>query len=564
MNSKILYVIALLVVSCRIVFAQSGSDREQYDAFRLFMEGASIPEALSQVKKCGFPFITEVIANWDRLSELQQIEFEEQFDRPSTDTHIISPKGYFRIHYDTSQTSIHKPSPIDAGGNGIPDYVDSVAAIFDYAYEYHVYELGYDAPEEYGAEDTGTGEIRRYDIYIQYLKTFNIYGYTAPYGDRINKEEEAAPRYRTFIVIDNSYEGYPSSGIDGLKVTAVHELHHAIQIGAYADWRGSVADRPALFFYEITSTWLEDVVYPDINDYRNYLSSLFLRRIYDIPFYHSKGLQMYARAIWGLMMERRYDRDIMRKKWEYIREMHPIDAIDRALRDHGSTFEQELAEFNLWKFYTGSRARPDKFFIDGADYPMLTEKTPAIRHMGETMFKDVDVQTQTLHYHAVITAEQDTVYFLVCNVENRVSEDEGFYELMVYSQRRPDTLPIGNELWYRLESDNPSVWKVFPLYMETPIADDRVSVYPNPFRTGQASSISFVVDAAEAVDVTIFSSDMRLVFDDTVTPERAFDRSVVRWNGRDNRDRQVASGVYVYVLHYNNTVRKGKVTLIRE
>lgn len=563
-HHKIQFIFLLLAVSYGVVSAQALGEKDHITAFEVFMNGASITEALSYQKKCGFPFVSEVRANWDILTDLQKIEFEEQFGRPFTDTSITSPKGYFRIHYDTRAGSTHRPSPVDTGGNGIPDYVDSVAAIFDYVYEFHTNELGYDTPEEYGKTDPVTGEIRQYDVYIQNLKNINIYGYTAPYGNRINKEDEIAPRFRTFIVIDNSYEGYPSSGIDGLKVTAAHEFHHAIQLGAYGDWRSSALNRPALFFYEITSTWLEDVVYPDVNDYRYYLPSLFLRRIYTIPFYESRGLQMYARAIWGFMMERRYNRDIMRWKWEYIRQMHPLDAIDRALRDHGSTYQQELAEFNLWKFYTGTRARPMHYFPEGAHYPMLTEKTPVVQHMGETMLRDPDVATQTLHFHSVITERQDTVNFLVCNVEERVASEGIYYELTISSQQHRGTIPLGNGLWYRLESNNPSAWKVFPICEETPIAEMRVTVYPNPFRTGKASTLSFVVDTDDHVNLTIFSTDMRLVFDGTLSPLRAFDKNIVRWDGRDNRDHQVASGVYIYIVQYGDRISKGKITLIRE
>jgi hypothetical protein len=564
MNRIILSFTLLLSVNYGIVSAQSVSDGEQDTAFGLFMRGASINEAFAYEKKCGFPFLSEVRANWDRLSDVQQIEFEQQFGRPVSDTSVVSTKGYFRLHYDTRLGSVHRPSLIDTGGNGIPDYVDSVAAIFDHVYEFHTRELGYDTPEQYGSADSVTGEIIRYDVYIRSLRNLNIYGFTAPYGERIDGEDEIIPRYKTYIVIDNSYEGYPTSGLDGLKVTAAHEFHHAIQLGAYGDWRSSAADRPALFFYEITSTWLEDVVYPDVNDYRHYLPSLFLRRIYTIPFYESRGLQMYARAIWGFMMERRYNRDIMRRKWEYIRQVHPLDAIDLALRDYGSTFEQELAEFNLWKFYTGTRARPEHYFPEGAHYPMLTEKTPIVQHMGETMIRDPEVATQTLHYHAIITEQQDTVYFIVCNVEGRVASEGIFYELTVFSQHNPGTVSIGNGLWFRLESNNPSAWKVFPMFEETPVADRNVVVYPNPFRTGQVSTISFIVENNNEVDLSIFSSDMRLVFNGSMYPVRAFDKNIIRWSGEDNMGRLVASGIYIYILQFEDSISKGKITLIRE
>ncbi len=557
MSKVITYIAIISVLIGHSLYAQHRSDEHRQDIIQMLNEGKSLHEVLSLHEKCLTAPMMELTAHFDKLLPSTQMEVIRMFALPVMENTVVSPNELFKIHYDTSASSPHTPPLIDESGNGIPDYIDSVASVFDHVWHYQIDKLGYDIPY---IDESGYYHVYVVNMIVRFGRQF--YGATIPYKS-IDDEGEFSPRFKTYIYIDHKYEGYPTSGLNGMRVTAAHEFHHAIQFGAY----GYSGASNTLFFYEITSTWFEDVVYPEINDYYFYLPVLFRRNIYNYPFYHSRStdLHMYARAIWGLMMERRYGRDIMRQKWEYIKEMHPIDAIDRALRDYGSTLEQDLAEFNLWKFYTGSRARPDKFFIDGADYPMLTEKTPAIQHIGETMFRDVDVQTQTIHYHAIITVEQDTVYFLVCNVENNVSDnDEGFYELTVFSERRPDTLPIGNGLWYRLESNNPSVWKIFPLYMESPVADERISVYPNPFRTGQASSVSFVVDTAEEVDLTIFSSDMRLVFDGNLTPDRTFDRSVVRWNGRDNRDRQVASGVYFYVLHYSNTVAKGKVTLIRE
>lgn len=544
-----------LVLCSHAVCAQSGSAGEHNEAFRLFIEGAPIEEALKHQAKCGLPFIAEVNARWDNLTETQQSEFLGVFGGPATHTSTVSPKGYFRIHYDTS--GVHAPV--------IPGYIDSVGAAFDYSYEFHINVLGYESPEPYGTFDPEKGDTIRYNVYVQNLP--NLYGYTNWYGDRLNDDDDPVPRYRTFIVIDNEYDHTPTTGIDGLRVTAAHELHHAIQIGSYGNWLVLDVERPVRFFYEITSTWLEDVVYPEINDYYNYLPTIFSGSVYLFPFTSGSGFVMYGRAIWGHMMDRRYGRDIMREKWEYIRERHPVDAIDRALRDHGSTIEQELAEFHLWKFYTGSRARPAEYFPDGADYPTLALKSrpstdTLMTHINETMIGDYDLSTMTLHFEALMTADRDTVYFLIGNVENRI-DDQGYYELWVYSRERPNTIPVGNGMWYNLESNDRSAWKVIPLYTEQVVSDRRVSLYPNPFVTSRAASVAFVIDTEEDVELTILSTDMRLVFRDTLDPERSFGRTVYRWDGRDNRNRRVASGVYVYVLQYGDTVSTGKLTVIR-
>lgn len=553
---------AIWLVLCfiHVVSAQDQPYADEVSPIDLLVQGASIKDVISHQWKCGLPLITAVRSNWDVLSMSQQEEFQRIFSRPERHTYVISPNGYFRIHYDT--TGIHAPDLTDGGGNGVPDYIDSVAAIFDFVFEYHTQVLGYASPEEYGKPDPLSGEILRYDVYVQ--ETFNLYGYTQPFGEPISDEFEVVPRYRTFIVIHKSFEGFPTPGLDGLRVTAAHELHHMIQLGAYGDWRGHSTDKPALFFYEITSTWLEDVVFPDINDYRNYLPVLSSRTLHRYPFYHSTGIHMYGRAIWGKMMERKYGKDIMRRTWEYIRSMHPLPAIDHALRDYGSTFEQELAEYHVWKFFTGTRARPHRFFEDGAEYPMLSPKT-VMHHMGETMFRGEDELPQTLHLHSLIREDADTVNFLLSNVSKDVGKSDNNYSLWIYTGSLPNAVPIGQGLYYRISSEQISRWKITPVLSETPVADERITVFPNPFHSAQAASITFVLGSHDDAQLSIFSGDMRLVYQRTHTPDTDYaDRYVIRWHGRDMNNRVVSSGVYIYVLQQGANLKRGKFTFIRE
>jgi hypothetical protein len=56
----------------------------------------------------------------------------------------ISPKGYFRIHYDTA--GFHAVDLKGKDKNGIPDYIDSVCAVFDYVYEISVLQMGFIRP----------------------------------------------------------------------------------------------------------------------------------------------------------------------------------------------------------------------------------------------------------------------------------------------------------------------------------------------------------------------------------------------------------------------------------
>jgi hypothetical protein len=69
----------------------------------------------------------------------------EQLQMPiSKQCSAISPQGRFRIHYDT--TGLDAVDRTDKDGNGIPDYIDSVCAVFDYVYQRQVIEMGYNRP----------------------------------------------------------------------------------------------------------------------------------------------------------------------------------------------------------------------------------------------------------------------------------------------------------------------------------------------------------------------------------------------------------------------------------
>jgi len=67
-------------------------------------------------------------------------------------------------------------------------------------------------------------------------------------------------RYSSNIDINNDFIGssFFTKGIQALRVTAAHEFHHAIQFGY--GWWGS----DERYAYELTSTWMEDVVYTDV------------------------------------------------------------------------------------------------------------------------------------------------------------------------------------------------------------------------------------------------------------------------------------------------------------
>src|SRR2546426_735832 len=271
--------------------------------------------------KCGLWLSFQILQNWNRFSQPERREIRALLSPAASQKERVI--GHFHIFYDT--TGPAAPALLDANHNPMPasaeEYVDSLGSIFNHVWSYETGVLGYTPPP--------VGSDNAYPVTILDLAP-GLYGETFP--DSIPIDAGPPPRYPTHIEIDNDYrEGlYYSKGLAGLSVTAAHEFHHAIQIGSYGFW-----GLGELYFYEITSTWMEDVVYTDVNDYYQYLSSSTYQTSQfshpEIRFTKSDQSIEYSRSVWGKFVEKRYSRAMMRRTWEYMKQYPSLGAIDHAM-----------------------------------------------------------------------------------------------------------------------------------------------------------------------------------------------------------------------------------------
>ena len=118
-----------------------------------------------------------------------------------------------------------------------------------------------------GPLDENGNPVTLYNIYFGLLKDgfYEYYGLTVPIDDI---PSIPGINYTSYMEVHKDFAGFPSEGLSGLKVTAAHEFHHAIQF-CYNVRNGDK------FFWEMTSTWIEDFIYPEINDYYQYLPYFF-------------------------------------------------------------------------------------------------------------------------------------------------------------------------------------------------------------------------------------------------------------------------------------------------
>ncbi|MGB5138143.1 MAG: MXAN_6640 family putative metalloprotease, partial [Candidatus Zixiibacteriota bacterium] len=273
--------------------------------------------------------------------------------RPSTQWYIETPLGYFRLHFDTSG-----PNSIplaDNDSSGVPDYIERAANFADSSWLYEVVTLGHYPPVSDGSQ----GGSDQYDIYFQQVP---YYGFTSP--------ETAGPAawndFSSHIVVHNTFTGgFPTNDdpeglvLGALKVTIAHEFYHAIQF-AY-----DVSEES--YFMEESSTWMEEMAYPQVNDNYNYL-----------PFFYAAvqtGLQAggshrYGSFIWPKFLQERFGVEIMREIWSRCRSVSAPTAWGSALDSAGGTIEKEFIRFVNWNYHTGNRDAGAGFEA-AADYPQV-------------------------------------------------------------------------------------------------------------------------------------------------------------------------------------------------
>ena len=275
-----------------------------------------ISETKHEPVKCGFVLVNSVRMNFNNFTYEQQQLLKPLLTRPILQTSIVSPSGFFRIHYDTTGSNtpayytnadlLHYSTQVL-----LQMYLDSVAIAADSAYNFEVNYLGYPPPPP----DDSAGGDNKYDIYLENLGDY--YGDTQFDGDK-------GPSY---MEVNNNFTGFPTLGIYAVRVTVAHEFHHSIQVGNYI-YRDTDA-----WFHELTSVSMEHFVYPSIHDYYYYMSNYFDNPQRSIARNNVSGGDGYDLAIWNIYLQKKFDYDIIKRQWQLMPQMRAIEAINQSITE---------------------------------------------------------------------------------------------------------------------------------------------------------------------------------------------------------------------------------------
>ena len=320
--------------------------------------------------RCLTPLIDEYENNPDSRAELGPIlgisNLEELHKKHGSSTEIanyeehLSESGRFLIRF--LRTGTGAVSDVDEDENGIPDYVDSTAVYADYSWDLLVGELGFKDP----VPDLEKPLIIKIDKISS--STYGSYSSTS----------------RT-INVQNTYAGFPpnldqhNQEFGALKVTIAHEFKHAIQYVTFVS-RSDVS----FGWIELDATMAEEVVYPTVKDYLNYINisqnpSIFLNPQLSFPDHSIDRPFGYKYVTAGLFFREKFGEDFWVKVWERIenRESAGIadymhQAISLELTNRGFSPDEEYLNLYFWHYAAGeTNSRANFGFKDRLLYPSI-------------------------------------------------------------------------------------------------------------------------------------------------------------------------------------------------
>lgn len=377
----------------------------------------------------------------------------DQDGRPNLPDERTAGTEHFLIHYTLQGRSAI--SPTDADGSGVPDYVELIADTLEYTWEAEISVMGWPPP----ASDGGIGGDERLDVYLDEILEDGYAGYVDTDGgfvgdNPLTPETERRAAF-VYMVLDDDYAeadlvaGETPEGL--MQATVAHEFNHALQAG--------IDDRdPHAWLYEATATWMEDEVYPDINDGVYYLYTLYDNPDICLVAEVARGDDLHWYSTWLLlrMMSEEYGPDLVRDIWVNMRQYSGFGAIDTALGARGSTLSGEVSKFvvaNLLRSYQegdiypviyvegetgeGQYTPADGVQSLGADYIRLDGSGPLLVTLSSAgaplslqavgiRGSDADlIQMGGASATMVVDPGQyDDMYLIVHNTEQIVHEDE--------------------------------------------------------------------------------------------------------------------------------------------
>ena len=533
-----------------------------YDAFverYNYKSDTNISNVSPEQIKCTFGIASEIVRNLDRYTGEQHQLLKSLLERPAKQKSLVSPSGFFRIHYDTTGSEVPSYDPsFSADENAM-----QVGIAADSAYNFEVNYLGYPPPPGDGTD----GGDSRLDIYITSL---SAYGGTTPERSLGNQ------KYTSYIEIHYNFlsSDFATHGLDAVRITVAHELHHTIQLGAYTGDKYDVDG----FFYEMTSTSMEEFVYNSVNDYYAYMRTYFNNPNRVFNSFRSNTNDGYDLAIWNIFLKDKFGYDIIKKQWELLPSTRALTAIQLSLVEQGSSLSECLNEFGIWTFFTNYRTIPGKYFAEAANYPLIRLTTTS--YIPGSPISLYTIKASSNNFLAIINSyinPNDTLVAIITNSDYNSANDSSNKNFNFEYTLAPDSIDesvmIANNYFAKFNVVQANLWSVSEILNNMVVRqngtvykpasiDEEIYAYPNPFHYGLQKNIFIVVTNARGegkADFNVYTPAMELVYSKPLT----FVGNTLIWDIADV-NKKLASGVYIYAVKIGDKTSAGKLVIFDE
>ncbi len=312
----------------------------------------AIEQEQNQHRVCATAALLQIRQSWDSLSRSTQQLVTAALARPSADSVLVSPSGFFTLHYSLSGVNAVPAADLDADMR--PDYVEKMAAYMDTSLFTHR-DLGFIDPPFDGLN----GGDSTFDVYFEDI---GAYGYAVPEGPGPNPW----PDEFSYLVVHNTFVGFPPNDdpegdvAGAAKATCAHEFHHCVQF-AYDP-------NEAIWLMELDATESEDLVYNATDDNYNYLNGYFLDPEISLM---SVSNHMYSSFIWHSYLAQRFDTTLLTQLWKGARTVSSFQSsADSLLAYHGVTHDSAFTEFVSWLYKTNTRS-DGTGFEEASSYPFV-------------------------------------------------------------------------------------------------------------------------------------------------------------------------------------------------
>ena len=515
---------------------------------RNFLENRLHGEAYHGDTKCATRYQLPFVLGSSSISpDLMQL-YKQAMPADTTKQHsLISPGGHFRLSWD--ETGFDAVPPADISGNGIPDFIDSAAAIFDLVWTTEIDIMGYHPPP--GLDGS---PVKVYKIYFSNL---DYYGLTY-FDKKIPNIPQV--RYTSYMELDNDFSGFYSPGLAGLRVTAAHEFHHAIQLGY------NISAEADFFFYEMTSTWIEDRLYPEINDYYQYLP-YFFKNVSNNNFTEytensTATLYPYGNSIYLIMLDRKYGSEIVHKVWDNILVKSALDALMGTLSasPYNQAWQESLNEYGVWLYYTGSRNRSGEFFPDAAQYPEVTVRADDRINFSGNMNSTINIEGHSNRFLEINGLNAGALDVLVSTSGfphggvrfADFSSESAFFPL---NRLVTDYTFVNNKNVFIITNAADDA-KNFTIKISSPV-EGEIAISNNPvILTEGYQEVQFKVP--ENSEIYIFSLSGLLV-----AKMEKQSAQIRTWDMTNQQGKQIASGVYFWLVKAEGVEELNKFSVIR-